>query len=70
MFVLEIPKGCWHLILSFMIKKHIECACVIVYFELGSHWLLNSAEDTPAKDDVVYGIPVVLAYIVWTRLGV
>ena len=43
LFIVKVSEGCWDLVLTFMIEKHIKRSCVVVYFELSSHRLFNSA---------------------------
>ena len=45
LIIAEIPQGCWYLILSFMIEKHMEGTCVVIYLELGAHRLIDFPEE-------------------------
>lgn len=68
--VIEISEGGRDLILTLMVKENVESACVVINLELGSHGLLNSTQQTADEDDVVNGVAVKLANVVWPWLRV
>ena len=70
LIVVKIAKSSGHLVLAFVVKKHMECTCVIVYFELRPHRLLHSSQQAAHEDDVIYRVAIELANIVRARLRI
>jgi hypothetical protein len=68
--VLKVSQGSGNLIFSLVIKKYKECACVVIYFELCSHRLLNTTNQSPSQNYVIDGISFKLTNVVRSWLGV
>jgi hypothetical protein len=70
LFVLEVPKRCWNLILAFVVKKDEESAGVVVDFKLRAHGLFHSADESAGEDDVVYRVSFEFADVVGPGLRI
>jgi len=70
LLVLEVLERSGNLVFALMIEQNVECACVIVDFELSSHWFFDTAQDASAENDIVDGISVIFAHIIWSWLSI
>lgn len=64
LLVAEIFERGGHLVLTFMIEEHVECARVVVYFKLCAHRLFYTTQYATDEDDIVDGVAVVLAHVI------
>ena len=53
-----------------MVEQDKKCACVVVNFELCSHWLFNPTDESACQNDVIDGVSLEFADIVGPWLSI
>lgn len=64
LLIVEVSEGSWHLVLTFVIEEDVIGMCIIINFELGSHWLLKSPKKSTNYDHIIHWLPIKLTDVV------
>ena len=70
LLIIKVAQRGWHLILTLMVEKNVESACVVIDLELGSHWFFHSSEKPAYQNNIVDRVAIELTYIIRSRLGI
>ena len=65
--IVKILERGWDLVFTFVVKKDVKSACVVVNFELSTHRLLDATQKSAANDDVGYRVSFKLTDVIRSR---